>query len=210
MMVLQEIADMGMQSQIPIFFDIAATSETTCEFRVYQDQRGRDRRASAGRTGGFTLSPERQNLINPEYVQDWGSECTFVYAGGQGEGVLRDIQTASEALRIQKSPFNRRERFVDSRQTDDSIDVAAEAFAHVFEGRPGNYVRGEIRETDQSLFQIHFGFGDYVTVQMRGLEADTRLNAVGLSIKRARSGDVFSRTLKIVAQVNPAIGSVGG
>ena len=206
MLVLQEIADMSIQRQTPVFFDVVATSETTCEFRVYVGQRGRDRRAGAGRTGGFILSPERQNFINPEYVQDWTDECTYAYAGGQGEGTAREIQPASEALRIQKSPFNRRERFVDARQTDNSDAVRSEAFARVFEGRPRHFVKGEVRETDQSLFQLHFGFGDYITVQMRGLQADTRLNAVGLKIQRARTGDSFSRTLSIIAQVNPAIG----
>lgn len=200
LMVAQEIADeVTQQSAQHLYFDIVATGEATCEFRTYPDQRGRDRRSSQGAIGGITFSPERGNLINPRYTRQRSQECTFSYAGGQGEGVFRDIQTASEPLRIQASPFNRRERFVDARQTDDSTAVQAEALSRVYEGRPQMTISGEIRETDAGIFQVHFGFGDFVTIEMAGILADCRINAYQLVISRALTGQSFTRTLKILA-----------
>jgi hypothetical protein len=179
--VLKDYADSSHQAGTYLAFDIVAPTSTTLEFRVYSGQRGVDRRYPSGSSPIF-IGPEFGNLSSVVRGYYHSKEVNYAYAGGQGTGSARAIGTSSDSARIALSPFNRREKFIDSRLTADPVYLADEADSAVKSGLPRRTFTGQFIDTPSCTYGLHVGFGDFVTAVFEQESIDCRLNRVHLSM----------------------------
>ena len=184
LLVLQEIADASHETSeaASVYFGIVPLSQGwECEFRTNIQQWGLDHRYPSGAQGAVIFSLEFGDITDVSRFTDWRNERTYVYAGGQGENVLRDIQVASDAARIGASPFNRREDFVDARNATTSAQVLDAANAGLRAGRPRNTFTARWVDATK-VYGRDFGHGDYITAVYLGETVDCRIDAVTITV----------------------------
>jgi Siphovirus ReqiPepy6 Gp37-like protein len=195
--VVRELCDTSTQAGTYLTAEIVAVGQAGLELRTYTQQRGVDRRASSGQPLIFARA--RGNVENVIVTVDRSEEVTFVTAGGGGEQALRTTNTDSDATRMGESIFNRREAFAEDTNTTDTDVLLAIAQARLREGRPRISLRGDLVETNACARGIHFDLGDYVTVEGRGQQYDTRIDTIGVTVS---AGEQRSRVQFRVNEVD--------
>jgi hypothetical protein len=178
--VLQEIADLSKQKGTPLYFDIVANESSKLLFKTYIGQRGIDRTLSS--LWPLVLSPEMGTISHGQYEEDYRDEVNYVYAAGEGEGITREVEEASDDARIGLSPLNRREALYDGRQGASAVRLQEEAETAVLEGRPKRIFTGRIAQTPQVKYGLHWNWGDRVTVQFEGQTFNCEISSVGVHI----------------------------
>lgn len=151
------------------------------QFRTYIGQRGDDHRSTS--TDPVLIGPDFGNLDNWELSRLTSGEATYVYGKGEGIGTVAAISPAFNQTRIDISPFNRREYLVDS-DAEDAAGLADDAEAGLRSNRLRETLVGTILETDGLMFDVHYGFGDYLTAQVQGKAFDCRLDAIRFKFDR--------------------------
>lgn len=182
--VFKELAQSSLEAGTFLAFDVIANSPKSKPiFRTYTGQRGLDRRFGVG-INPVLLSIESGNLANAKREHDHQSEVTYAYAGGQGEGASRAVGTASDPIRIARSPFGRIETFIDARMTTDSAALDDDASSAIRQGQPRQIFSGRIVETPSTKYGVQFGFGDYVSTSFKGEVLDCRIDALRVTVDR--------------------------
>jgi hypothetical protein len=184
MAVLQDIAAESFQAGTYLVFDTVYTSPSMLEFRTFTGQRG----INHGRTSGDTvvISRERLNLEEPEYIESHADEFNYIYAGGQGTGSDRTICTAQNTASMGVSPFNRREAWVDARNTSVTASIQSEANAALQEKRMRRTLTGNIIDTEGCQDGVHYRYGDIVFAEYRGQGFDAHINFMRVVIENGQ------------------------
>lgn len=177
LVVLQELAQASALAGTYLAFDVVMSTPSSSQFRTYAGQRGVDRRYTGGQDQPL-FGPDYGNVAAASLDYDYSEEATSVYAGGQGLESSRAIGTATDATRIAASPLNLLEYFTDARMTEDATQLADEADAALRERRPRKTFQATLVQTPAATYGLHYGFGDYLTVQFRGQSIDCRLDSV--------------------------------
>lgn len=178
--VMRELSDASTEGGTYLTFDTIATDPASLELQTFTTQRGVDRRASSGQP--LIFSKDRGNIENINLRIDRRSEVTFVIGGGQGEGTFRTTAEASDPVRMADSPFNRREVFYENVNIASSTTLQYECERILREGRPRITLTADAVETATCTRGVHYDYGDYVTVEHRGKQYDTRIEVVGVSL----------------------------
>ena len=174
--IMQEVAKSSAANGTPIFFDIVQ-SDSLFEFRVYTNQRGIDRSAS------LIISPERGSLGGDvESATDWSNTATVVLAGGQGQDSARSIGSASNATAAARSPFGRREVFVDATQVTTSGALATEAYQELQARRAKRTLSGDLISVPGAVYGIDWGFGDKLTAEFENERYTATVDAVAVTL----------------------------
>ncbi len=84
--------------------------------------------------------------------------------------------------RSAQSPFGRIEAIVDSNTAPNDATLTNDAQSMVQSGLPVISAVGDLVETDQCVRGIHFDYGDFVTVEIQGVQYDMRLNIMEVAI----------------------------
>lgn len=182
--VVRELCDTSTQAGTYLTAEIVAVGQSDLELRTYTGQRGVDRRASSGQPLIFSAS--RGNVENVILTVDRTEEVTFSTAGGGGEKLLRTTNSTSDSARMGESIFNRREAFTEDTNTIDTAVLLGIAQARVREGRPRITLSADLVETNACTRGVHFDLGDYVTIEARGQQYDTRLDTIGVSVSAGK------------------------
>ena len=178
--VLQELADDAAQAGTPVHFDIVSPAMSGLEFRTYVNQRGVNRSLSGGNP--LVLSEEAGTLVRPSLEEDYTEEATYVYAGGQGEGAERDVQEASDSIRIGASPFGRIEVWRDARNVATSTAVLAEATAILRASRPRRVFTAKIADTPGVRYGVHWHWGDRLAAAYGGESLECTVGAIRVTV----------------------------
>lgn len=174
--VMQEVAKSSAANGTPMFFDLVQ-SGSLFEYRVYTGQRGVDR------SGSLIISPERGSLGGDvESTTDWSNTATVVLAGGQGQDAARLIGSASNATAAARSPFGRREAFVDATQVTTSGALATEAYQELQARRAKRTLSGELVSVPGAVYGIDWGFGDKLTAEFENERFTATVDAVAVSL----------------------------
>jgi len=189
--VLRELAAAAASEGTRTYFALEPTSSTTCVFRTWTGQPGMDR------TGVILVGLEYGNLVDPVLEYDGMNEKTYVYAGGQGTGAVRNIQAAYDEARIGLSAINRREGWVDASAGDTDDLVAAEASAALQAGRPRRFFGGRLIETPGCVYGRDWAFGDRVTAVYDGQSYACLVKAVTVKVT-ATGGEQISADLELL------------
>jgi ReqiPepy6 Gp37-like protein len=165
--------------------EIVAPTESTLELRTYTGQRGQDRRFSTG--NGLLFTSSRGNFANAILTVDATNEVTVAVAGGPQRDSGLEIRGSVDTARIAESPLNRIEAFVDDGGgTNTDINaIQADADAAVRAGRPVIQARGNLVDTDTCVRGVDYNFGDLVTVEVRGIQYDMRVDLLDVTITQA-------------------------
>ncbi len=190
---LRELAQEADDQGSPVFFGVtydAMSGGLTFETRVSQwgvDHSGDDSRLVLS-PGNGTLSDVTRSFLS-------SGERNYVYVGGKGQGADRMIVEQEVLARTGLSPFNRREVFIDKRNSGEPDVLGAEAGAAIRKHRPQETFTAKIRDTQAIRYGRDYGFGDRILAEFRGRTAAARLDSVEVSMERGREN--ISATLRV-------------
>lgn len=175
--VLQEIAEAATEAGTNTYFDVVRTQINKFVFRTYTGQRGIDH---GGTSSDIRLVGEDYgNFEDVRFGTYHSQEVNYVYAGGQGQKNDRMIVEVSATKRINNGyPYNRIEAFADARQADTTAAVRAEGRAKLREGKPKRVISGRLIDTPAMQYDIHYGFGDIVSVKAFNFVTDCHAKSV--------------------------------
>lgn len=191
----QELCAMSATAGVYLAWDILCAippnsgATLSLILNTYTAQRGLDHRVSSNQP--LLVGPDYGNLEEVELGFINTDEANFIYAGGKGEEAVRPFTTASDVGRINVSPYNRREQFLDASNVDGPVALQDAADSALRAGRPLITLSGRFVDTDQARYAVHWNFGDYITAQVDGYSFDCRLDAVALSFARD-TGEMIS------------------
>ena len=181
LVVLQDLSDAAREAGTEVYFAVVPTSVTTFEFQTFIDQPGQDRRLPAG-SGPILFSLGQGNIEVPVLEDDFEDEVNYVYGGGQGEAVARDIQEVRDLDRINASIWNRRESFRDSRHEATSAGVTDEAEIRLIEGRPKRRFSANLLSVEGARYGLDWDFGDRITVEYLKEQFNALIKVVSVSV----------------------------
>lgn len=159
--VCTDIANQSKELGTVLYFDLIPDDHNRMTFQVYKDTLGVDRRVEPRQ---IIFSPERNNLVDPMLIKDFSESVNTVYIGGDGEDAGRLILTVQNPTQIIKSPYARRERFFDAKDTSSVETLTAKAWEYVQKFQRSYAVAGKAINTPGQQFGIDYGFGDQVVI----------------------------------------------
>ena len=195
--VLEELADFA-----PGDFNVVDTSATTLltvsdppafQFQWRDGQWGLDRRE--GNTAGnapVIFSRTRQNISDIEYLYNRLDEINVVYATGGGAGILRvsRTRTALDAgldATWSAVPWGRRASIRSSNaQGNANLDTLADET--LYKQRIRRVFSFEALTCPSLRYGVHWGLGDLVTVEHRGVSVDQKI--VGVTVGVGSDGEI--------------------
>lgn len=188
--VLQEIAASASDTSELAFFDIVELPSGVLEFRTYAGQRGTNRTYyltdATVNPNALILSPDNGSLTEPSISYEWAAEYNAVRAAGEGEGSARLINIALDQSRINRSPFGRRERFIDSRNNGSStVALFYEAVSELLNNRAKVRLSGKVTEALNLRYGIHYKHGDMLTAEAFGIRFSARVTSVTVTVNNA-------------------------
>lgn len=121
------------------------------------------------------------NMDIPIYSRNRSDERNVVYVGGRGEGLNRRFITRTN-IRVNDSPLNRREGFLDLRnaRTDGDLTTAGLDYLDKYEAR--ETLTFNIIQTDSLRWLTHWNLGDIVTAKYFDRTFDQKINAVTVRV----------------------------
>jgi hypothetical protein len=176
LVTLQDMQSFSKDAGQEIFFGIVPKSETIGEFRTAVNQWGADRTYSSNNP--IVFSEEYGNLSNPVLSYDYVSEKNYIYAGGQGKGDDRIVGEAEDSAATGRSPFSRKEKFINvtTLTTANAVEDAAEI--HVQRHRKRIVLRGDIISNSITEYGKDWNMGDRITIFYQGKQIDAIVRAV--------------------------------
>lgn len=124
------------------------------EFQVYVGQ---------DLSGTVKFSPELGNLAEFSYYSEW-PEANYVYVGGQGEGIARNIVERSDPTMI--ATWERAEgEFIDRRDSDDDTELQQSGDEELERATEKGVMSITPIDIPQQTFMTHYQLGDKVTVE---------------------------------------------
>lgn len=179
--VLAVLAQAAREAGTEVFFDIAPnvvnSDSITFQFQTTTGQPGRDV------TDTVVFDQQRGNMRNPRLEYDYSEEENYIYAGGQGEAALRNVQQVYDSVRYSASIWNRCEGFADARNQAASDGVSAAGRATLEEGRPRINFTATPIDTAGTRFGRDWDFGYKVRARYKNIEFDTIIRAVSISVE---------------------------
>jgi len=194
---LKEIALASEQAGTAILFDVVSTQVQsyvpneppfTFEFQTFKETRGLDRRFPSG-SNPLLIGPDYLNMESAEIEDDWRDEETHLYAGGEGDDLLRLIEEVESDL-VNQSAIGRVEGWFDAPDLDVSQDLIDAANGELFRRIGRTKIRGNLAGDLKNRWGVAVGYGDFVTAQVRGHSVDCRLNAYQFDYDRETGFDV--------------------
>ncbi len=178
--VLQEIAEVANEAGVWLGFDVVRTAPGTFEFRTYTGQRGQNH----GRASGDPRLVGRQygNLSEATFGAYHADERNTILVGGQGEDSARELVERNNTTRMYASKWNRREYFKDSRDDTTTATLEADGDAALDEFRPRQVLTGTIHDTPGMQYNIHYWFGDILSVEAFGYHVDCHVGSVRVRV----------------------------
>jgi len=177
---LRDFAQTSTDRGTYLAFDVVRASRANWQFRTYAGQRGQDH-THGGDAGLRLIGPQYGNLQNAKIILfDRKAEANVAYAGGRGEASDRELYEAEDTTRSKASPYNRREIFVDARNTEagNTAQLEDKAYSGLEENKPKSYMTGSLVDTDGFRYGIDYGFGDKVTATAKGYTTDCHISAM--------------------------------
>jgi len=178
--VVQELADLATEAGVWLGFDVVRTAPGAFEFRTYTGQRGQDH----SRTSGDPRFVGKQygNLSEAKFGTYHADERNWVCVAGQGEKDERVLVFRENIARRDASKWNRREFFVDSRSETDTAILESDGDAALDEYKPKQVLTGTIHDTPGMQYNIHYQFGDVLSVEAFGYFVDCHVKSVRVKV----------------------------
>jgi hypothetical protein len=185
--------------------DIAQTSDV--DFQIYRngDNRleflprriGRDRTATRNDMAlrPFVLfSTKRGNIKEPRLTYDRRKDTTVVYVAGQGIEEDR-VYVPVGSTAIVRSPYNRVESMIDSRDNDSIDEILDSGHAEIHKTIGRQEFDFEVAfGRAQTRYNVDWSLGDIITAEYRDVFYDFRLTEMAVEVKE--SGEQLTPTFE--------------
>jgi hypothetical protein len=178
--VIQELAELANEGGVWLGFDVVRTAPGTFEFRTYTGQRGQNHGRSSG--DPRLVGKQYGNLSQATFGEYHADERNVILVGGQGEESARTLVTRESVKRRDASKWNRREYFQDARDLETTASLNAEGDAVLDEYKPRQVLTGTIHDTPGMQYNIHYWFGDILSVEAFGYFVDCHVSSVRVKV----------------------------
>lgn len=186
--VIKSLAENLLQEDF-CAFHVVRSAASTLEFRVQRGGLGVDRRRRSSQP--LIFSPDNNTLFDVQVVYTTKDEKTVGKIGGEGEAELRQMTYAGVPSGLARSPWNRREVFVDARNTRLPEQIISEVTAFMLERVARLVFSANVQQTAEVQYGVHYFWGDRVTADALGFTFDCRLSKVAVR------GDANGETITI-------------
>jgi hypothetical protein len=190
--VLKELHNTSTIDTPRIYFSMVPATPTIIEFQTFQNQRGADRRFSAGQSA-FIFSLERGNIEAPQYERDSYDEKNFVYLGGPGKGAKRKLKSRRDLALEEETLWGRREMFRDARQEKKTSGLHAIGYEELDAHAPKDRFVANLLDAPGSRYGDDWDFGNLHTVSYAGRQFDIEIRVVYVTVKDDGSERIFGR-----------------
>lgn len=177
------VNDAGSQG-VNLYLDIVPSGDNKFLFRVFKDKLGVDR---TNTYPALVFGPEYKNLTNLTLTWDYSQELNFAYVGGDGQKEERLIETVQEDTRIDKSPFNRFETFVDGSDELDSLLLQSMGRTALHKATPRLILEGDTVNTPMVQFGRDYFYGDLVRAAVKGYTFPCLVDAFDISYSQGNN-----------------------
>lgn len=180
---LNSISQYALEIGEPLFFDLIPTV-----FPTYTGWKFFNRVGQLGSNRGtdskipMIFSKESGNLENPMLRFSAEDEATVIYAGGRGGGQHRRIQTAIDSNRRYRTPWSRKEVFINFRKEKGITSLSNKALSELQAHEPKIFFSGNLKDTPQSRYGVEWNFGDKVVVVYQNFVLDSWINAIRFGV----------------------------
>jgi hypothetical protein len=202
LVVCQEIAEASRLNGSDLYFGFVPTYGDTGTisptFTTWATRPGQDHGSTSnsrvifGETWG--------NLSSPSIEYDYTEEASVVYAGGQGDGIARNVVEIEDSTRSGRSVWGRREVFTSATGEDTTAAVTSRAQAVLEASRARLRFGATLLDSEQARYGIHWGWGDTVVAEYRGSQFDGIIKGVQIDVDDAGNETIVA-TLEIEADV---------
>lgn len=175
MTVLENIAK---QSEI----DFGVVSGDTLNSFVFKTRSlwGTDRRVGADNEVVF--STQLGNMDIPIFSKNSSEEKNYLFVGGENHGAARSIVEMGDDIAINKSPWARKEHFIDGRQQTDESGLRSLGATELFEKRSIETLSFQVLQTPYSRWLTHWRLGDLVTARYFGFDIDKQITELNIIV----------------------------
>jgi len=178
--VIQELAELANEGGVWVGFDVVRTAPGAFEFRTYTGQRGQDHSRDSG--DPRFVGKQYGNLSQATFGTYHADERNWVQVAGRGEGESRVLVYRENIARRDASKWNRREYFKDSRDEDVTANLEADGDAALEEFKPKQILTGTMHDTPGMQYNIHYQFGDVLSVEAFGYFVDCHVKSVRVKV----------------------------
>lgn len=181
---LRDLAQDAEESGTAVYFDVVRKAgDSLFTFSTYAGQRGVDHGSTSGKR--VILSVRSGTLSEVKWRFATRGERNYIYVGGKEQEANRVIVEVEDADRQNISPFGRREKFVDAKNTA-AASLTAEGEAALRKYRPLETFATQIRDTQAVRFGREYGYGSIVVADLTRRSLDVRIDAIEISIGRGK------------------------
>jgi hypothetical protein len=179
--VFQQIQQTTRGGGAEVFWRMRAATPDTFIFETRTGQPGNDR--SFDGNNPLYFGSQFGNITNATMETLRDSEINFVYAGGEGEGVLQNVQSASDATAVAASRWNRREGYVAASQANTVAKVQDAAAAEVIAKRAQLRFTADLIPTPLTpLGGNGWWLGDKITISHLGQQITAIIRMIRVSV----------------------------
>jgi hypothetical protein len=178
--VIQELAELANEGGVWLGFDVVRTAPGAFQFRTYTGQRGQDHSRDSG--DPRFVGKQYGNLSQATFGTYHADERNWVCVAGQGEGDKRVLVYRENIARRDASKWNRREYFKDSRDETVTANLEADGDAALDEFKPKQLLTGTLHDTPGMQYNIHYQFGDVLSVEAFGYFVDCHVKSVRVKV----------------------------
>lgn len=190
--VLRELSENSQTSTPPIYFDVVPVTPTLFEFQTFVNQRGGDKRFSAGKSS-FLFSLKRGNLQGPELELNAFDEENAIYVAGQGEGANRAVELRRDTALELSSLWGRRELLRDARSESTTAGLQAVGDEELAYYRPKNRFVANFLDVPASRYGIDWDLGNRHTVNYAGQQFDIDIKIVYVTLTEDGAENIYGR-----------------
>lgn len=181
--LIQDVANQSIKGGVYLAFDLVYENEIAVRFKTYTEARGVNRGSTSG--SPYILSLEAGNINYASLTYDYSESINFIYAGDI-DGILA---TGSDPDTLKISPYARREDFINVDKNDDTT-WQPEVNQRLSETKPRISINTHIQKNYNSLYGVHFGFGDIVVAVYEGVPIDVHLDAVSVRVDQSQKDNI--------------------
>lgn len=128
------------------------------------------------------------NMRIPILSTNASDEKNYVYIGGQGQGVDREIVEVYDVDAISASPFGRKELFTDARQEATTDGLEVQGNAKLEERKAKVTLTFDVQQTRSSRWLVHWNLGDLITASYQSYLFNKQIGQITVTVTSGEGG----------------------
>lgn len=158
---------------------------------------GLDRRITNGVNSPMLFDLKIGNMDIPILSLNSSEEKNYVYAGGTGAGEDRIIKELQDITAIGRSPWSRKEAFVEGRQQETGDPLEAVGNAYLQANKKQNNLTFDVRLTPNSRWLKDWGLGDVISARYFDYEFDKHITEISVVVSGSETGLIESLSIEM-------------